>query len=560
MDENKRGVMYLRVSTDMQVEGYSLQAQQSAIERYANAYNIDIVDCYTDEGKSGKSIENRIQFQKMLSDIETGKLSIDYVLVFKLSRFGRNAADVLSSLQILQDYGVNLCCTEDRLDSSTGAGKLMITVLSAVAEIERVNILEQTMAGRKQKAREGKWNGGFAPYGYKLEKGELKIAEEESVVINIIYDKFINTDMGYNGIAKYLNQQGIKKIPRKNGKLEQWSSKLIKDILDNPVYCGKIAYGRRVTEKIDGTRNDYHQVRKDSYIIVQGIHEGIITEEDWNKAKEKRNATGVKAPSKIGRDRVHLLAGLLICPKCGSPMYTNKHAWTNKDGTYKECFYYVCSRKKQQRGKSCDYAASLRKDAIEPDVINAIKALVTNEKFVRDIKKRIGKEIDTSELMAEIKNYQICLKRCLKSKETLENEIDTLPYDEPHRERKIMDKNKRLDKMYDEIYELEEKIADAERRKKAVESDELNLEEIYSILLNFEMLFDKMTDREQRDMLEYLVKEIEIYEDNKRRDFSRLKSITFRFPVVYGEECGDKILWDKNSHVETIVGLRRVDI
>ena len=81
MDENKRGVMYLRVSTDMQVEGYSLQAQQSAIERYANAYNIDIVDCYTDEGKSGKSIENRIKFQKMLSDIETGKLPSFFILI-----------------------------------------------------------------------------------------------------------------------------------------------------------------------------------------------------------------------------------------------------------------------------------------------------------------------------------------------------------------------------------------------------------------------------------------------------------------------------------------------
>ena len=85
--------------------------------------------------------------------------------MFKLSRFGRNAADVLSSIQVMQDFGVNLVCVEDGIDSSKDAGKLMISVLSAVAEIERENIRVQTMEGRIQKAREGRWNGGFAPPG-----------------------------------------------------------------------------------------------------------------------------------------------------------------------------------------------------------------------------------------------------------------------------------------------------------------------------------------------------------------------------------------------------------
>ena len=68
----------------------------------------------------------------------------------------------------------------------------MISVLSAVAEIERENIRTQTMAGREQKAREGKWNGGFAPYGYKLENGDLVIAEDEVEVIRVIYDRYIH--------------------------------------------------------------------------------------------------------------------------------------------------------------------------------------------------------------------------------------------------------------------------------------------------------------------------------------------------------------------------------
>lgn len=125
-----------------------------------------VVREFSDEGKSGKNVDGRPQFKEMLELIEAGTDDIDYVLVFKLSRFGRNAADVLSSLQKMQDFGVNLICVEDGIDSSKDAGKLMISVLSAVAEIERDNILVQTMEGRKQKAREGKWNGGFAPYGW----------------------------------------------------------------------------------------------------------------------------------------------------------------------------------------------------------------------------------------------------------------------------------------------------------------------------------------------------------------------------------------------------------
>ena len=107
-------------------------------------------------------------------------------------------------------------------------------------------------------------------------------------------------------------------------------------ILDNPVYCGKIAYGRGGREKGKGTKNEYKQIHTDDYILEDGQHEGIVSEELWQKAHTKRMATGIKQPSKIGKDRSHLLTGILKCPLCGSSMYTNKHAWTNKDGTYKE--------------------------------------------------------------------------------------------------------------------------------------------------------------------------------------------------------------------------------
>lgn len=396
-----------------------------------------VVDIYEDAGKSGKSIEGRPAFKKMLSDIENG-LQIDYILVYKLSRFGRNAADILNSLEFIQSYGINLICIEEGIDSSQASGKLLISVLSAVAEIERENIIEQTMNGRKEKARQGGWNGGFAPYGYYLKDKNLFIQEEEAEVIRIIYDKFANTEMGYGGVAQYLNLQGIKKIQRQNGKLSEWSGHLVRQILDNPVYCGKIAFGRRAKEKVKGTKNQYRQAWQEEYIVADGKHEAIISEELWNKVREKRIETGIKQPSKVGKDRSHLLTGLLRCPVCGGPMYTNKHAWTNKDGTYKEVYYYVCSRNRMVRGKSCTYKAMLKKTEIEPLVIASIKELVSNKTFAKEVKSRIGTQIDTTTIDREIKNYESKLREVDLNKARLENEIDTLPEDTRYRDRSVL--------------------------------------------------------------------------------------------------------------------------
>ena len=175
------------------------------LRKHAEYQNTEIVKEYRDEGISGKSVEGRPEFQRMLDSIEDGTDDVQFVLVFKLFRFGRNAADILNLLQRMQDFGVNLICVKDGIDSSKDSGKLM------VAEIERENIMVQTMEGRKQKAREGKWNGGFVPYGYKLVNGELQIAEDEAEVIRLIFDKFIHTNMGMSAIAPWLNQHGYKK-------------------------------------------------------------------------------------------------------------------------------------------------------------------------------------------------------------------------------------------------------------------------------------------------------------------------------------------------------------
>ena len=332
---------------------------------------------------------------------------------------------------------------------------------------------------------------------------------------------------------------------------ETWSNHLIRQILDNPVYCGKIAYGRRTREKVKGTKNEYKQVHTDDYILEDGQHEGIVSEELWQKVHTKRLATGIKQPSRIGKERSHLLTGVLKCPLCGSSMYTNKHAWTNKDGTYKEVYYYICGRNKQELGRHCDYKASLRKIDIEPLVVEAVKELVSDAYFAKEIEKRIGVQTDTSVVDKELANYENKLKEVDLNKARLENEIDNLPFDARFRERKIHDMTLRLDALYDTMVELEERIEDAKLRKSSIEMEVITLDNVYKIMQNFGKLYAIMSDEEKKSLITYLIKEIQIYPSGESK--VPLKSIEFNFPIYIDGKEVRKVLWERGNTVETVV-------
>ena len=442
--------IYTRVSTSMQVDGYSLDAQRDKLRKYAAYEDMVIAGEYSDEGFSGKNIQGRQDFQRMLNDIQDCKDGVSYVLVFKLSRFGRNAADVLNSLQLMQDFGVNLICVEDGIDSSKDAGKLMISVLSAVAEIERENIRTQTMAGREQKAREGKWNGGFAPYGYKLENGDLVIAEDEVEVIRVIYDRYIHTNEGVAGVAKYLNRNGFIKKLRQNNTIPGFSRNFVQDVLDNPVYMGKIAYGRRRTEKVHGTRNDYRLIEQDNYLLVDGLHEALVSEELWHDAQVKLVAQAKKYEKvNHGKDnKVHLLTGLLKCPICGAGMYGNKSVKHKADGTkYKDFYYYGCKHRTMTRGHKCDYKKQIHEELLETAVAEVITKLVSNPKFAALMQQKISMKVDTSAIEQEIANYEKQLRQSYSIKSRLIEEIDTLDPDDKHYIKRKADLDDRLYKL-----------------------------------------------------------------------------------------------------------------
>lgn len=555
----KKCYIYTRVSTIMQVDGYSLEAQKEKLKKYADAFDMKVVKEYSDEGKSGKNVDGRPQFKQMLMDIENQVDNVDYVLVFKLSRFGRNAADVLSSLQLMQDYGVNLICVEDGIDSSKDSGKLMISVLSAVSEIERDNILVQTMEGRRQKAREGKWNGGMAPYGYCINKGILEIIPEEAEIVKLIYDKYINFDMGSEKIAIFLNENGYRKRTHLNNKMDTFTSNFITKLIDNPVYYGKIAYGRRTNSKIKGTRNQYHKIKSEEYMICDGKHEAIISEEIWLKAQVKRKDTSTWKPKKHSLDHEHILSGLLKCPICGGSMYGNvnrKKSKKNPELYYTDNFYYKCKHRPYLDGKLCTYNRQWNQKLIDSAVVEIIRGLVKDKRFAIKAKSLIENKVDIDALNQEVLNKKKNLNNVIMLKDRLSREIDKLDYDDRHYERKYQDMQNRLSSFYDEIELIEKEIEDLEVKISNIKLDKVTTDEIYRCLCCFDKLYDKISDMERKTFMNRFIKEIQVFPE-RQEDRRIIKSIKFRFPIYYNGEIRNSIEWDSNNTFETVVSMIR---
>ena len=547
--------IYTRVSTAMQVDGYSLDAQKDKLRKYAEYQEMEIAGEYCDEGFSGKNIQGRLAFRQMLQDIEDRKDGVDYVLVFKLSRFGRNAADVLNSLQLMQDYGVNLICVEDGIDSSKDAGKLMISVLSAVAEIERENIRTQTMAGREQKAREGKWNGGFAPYGYKLENGQLLIAENEAEVVRLIFDRYIHSTSGAGGVAEYLNDHGYTKVIRQNGSLPAFSAAFVIAVIDNPVYMGKIAYGRRRTEKKLGTRNEMHKVNQDEFGLYDGQHEAIVSEETWQLAHEKRQKNSFQREKIRDPNHAHVLSGILRCPCCGKGMYGNISTPHKKDK--KTRHYYYCKNTTSITGHSCEFRINLDQAEINRQVAAIISAMVSEPPFVEAIKEKIGSSVDTADLEQKKETLIGKLRQVEATKTRLEKQMDSLDVLDIHYDRKLADLQRRYDDQYDTIAGLEEQIGELDEQIQLIRQEKITGDHVYQLLLAFNELYPMMTEAEQKRFMRAFIEKIEIYRE-KTKDGIWIRSITFNFPVPVEGGYVKEMPLKFSSTIETVCLLSKI--
>ena len=192
---------------------------------------------------------------------------------------------------------------------------------------------------------------GKYPYGYRCQDKELIPFEEEAKIVRLIYSLYLQENMTATSVVSYLNENGYVRTKDSEGKEKAFTYDFIKSVLDNGFYCGKIFYNRRTNKK----GRDGKLIKKDTseIIKVNGVHDPIITEEEWLAVQEKRKALYQRNKRIDEPERTSLLSGLVKCPVCGKGMIAMKNKQINKNrgGYYKTIYYYACNYTKRRMGE-----------------------------------------------------------------------------------------------------------------------------------------------------------------------------------------------------------------
>lgn len=286
-----RGGCYVRVSTENQLENYSIEEQTDRLKSYCRAKDIAIVKFYTDGGYSGGNT-NRPALKELLNDIENRK--IDAVIVYKLDRLSRSQKD---TLMLIEDKflsnDVDFISINENFDTSTPFGRAMIGILSVFAQLEKDQITERFTMGRIGRAKNGCYHGGaYAPTGYDYVDGMLVVNEYEALQVKELYERFA-AGHTIHDCWQYMQ----KKYTTKYG---AWKSEtLVRNVLQNQVYLGKV--------KFKGA-------------VYPGNHKPIITEALFMEAQAVLEASKKEKnfPKRSPYRASTLLSGLIYCGKCGA--------------------------------------------------------------------------------------------------------------------------------------------------------------------------------------------------------------------------------------------------
>ncbi|WP_415322907.1 recombinase family protein [Clostridium perfringens] len=506
MEKKKKVAIYARVSTVEQAEeGYSIDEQERLLREYCEKHDLDVYKAYSDRGISGKDIKHRPELKEMLKDSEENKF--DMVLVWKINRLSRKLADVLKMVELFDKNNVTFKSYSEPFETNTPAGKMQFQMMALIGEFERGTIAQNVKMGMLARAREGKWCGNRV-LGYdivpverslnkKRKETKLVINEKEADIVRLIFNEYSNGN-GYKAITNKLNKLGYKTKKGNN-----FSVGSIKDILTNPVYIGKIRYN---------VRQDWSEKRRKNInpnpIIVDGLHDAIISEELWDKVQKILESKKGK-PARI-YDGEYPLTGILRCPVCGAGMVIMRTTNKLKDGTKKRITYYACGNWKNKGTAVCNSNA-IRVDKANGYVFGKIEELLSNEKMIKSIIENINNtrrsNVEPNKKKLDKIDKELIKLKSKKTKILEAYEDDLITKEELVERKSELDKN---------ISTLEE-----ERQKLLItvtdeNQTEVSYDVIKEILQSFGRIMSNCTSREkQKTLLHMLVSEITIGKDRE---------------------------------------------
>jgi len=310
-----KSAIYIRVSTQYQVDKESLQVQRRELIAYSElVLNIRNHEVFEDPGYSAKNTD-RPAYQSMMSRLRTGEFS--HLLVWKIDRISRNLMDFTAMYTELKKLGVTFVSKNEQFDTSSAMGEAMLKIILVFAELERQMTAERVTAVMLSRASIGKWNGGRIPYGYSWDKETqtFSIDEEEKNIILLAYDLY-EQKQSMLEVCRILNAKGY--TTRNNNK---WNPVTLHKIFTNVWYTGTYRYNVHEDGRGSSKR------ASDEWIDIKDHHPAIISEQrllaiQYRLQKNRRG--GHKKGDTYIRKSIHTYAGLLVCGNCGNNMTASK--------------------------------------------------------------------------------------------------------------------------------------------------------------------------------------------------------------------------------------------
>jgi len=362
---------YVRVSTENQLENYSIDEQVERLKGYCTAKGWTLVKIYTDGGFSGGNL-NRPALAQMLSDLHLAK--VDAIVVYKLDRLSRSQKDTLT---LIEDEflanGVDFVSINENFDTSTPFGRAMIGMLSVFAQLEKDQITERFTMGRIGRSKAGYYHGGAtAPTGYDYINGRLEVNEYEALIVQEIYRLFLS-GKSINAICEELAPAYTIKF----------SAAKVSHILKNSVYTGHVKFAGK----------EY-----------PGVHTPIIPQERFDAVqrlfqspeREGQKTSAQKTPFRAG----YLLSSLVYCARCGA-RYSANHG-------YYKCYSRSKSSKRFIKDPGCKND-HWEIGVLDNYVVSSIRALTDDRSQLRALighAEAPGKAIDEKKIQARLSDLE----------------------------------------------------------------------------------------------------------------------------------------------------------
>ena len=386
------GAAYIRFSSDMQSDSFSLDAQLRQIKEQAERDGVEIVKVFSDPAQSAYRKKYRPGINAMRESARRHEFKILYV--HKVDRLARRLEWSLEIVHELQSLDINFKAVQQPFDLRTPEGKLLFHLVSSLGEFYSDNLSKETNKGKLEGSLQG-YHNGTVPWGYvseRIDKRKVGVIDpEKGPLVLEMFTRYATGKYSDIQIAEWLNSQGL--LTNRNN---PFGKDTVRDMLCNPYYAGKIRY-RGMSVRPKGI-----SYRSTPPNLSQGQQEPIISEELWQRCQDVRTSRRVNVKTQQKTVRINLLQGLAVCARCERKLRIQ----TPKKGP---TYYREDSHLRGYRDCS-DISQSVRASVIDEQVADLVKSLRLSADWEQSVRRLTQQQKDSPDPDSERKEIRNTLR------------------------------------------------------------------------------------------------------------------------------------------------------